>query len=102
MGMRKQTVFANFLEYPQGDTLIVVEAGELATTSSLRKLFETSSIAQLSPVMRKAARISIGLVIDHLRQHGLTITSDAKAYLLQCLGEDRTGDAAGAGQAGAV
>jgi len=38
-------IFSAFLEYPKGDSLIIVEAGELAARSSLRKTFEQANNA---------------------------------------------------------
>jgi len=81
--------FINFHENPLGDALIIAEAGELARTSRLRKLFESSKLFAIMACYEETAADLERLVIDHLLQQGLRITSDAKAYLLQCLGEDR-------------
>ncbi len=81
--------FINFLEDPQGDGLIVVEAGELSKTSRLRKLFEASTVCAIAACYEESATDLEELVTGHLRRNGLTINSDAKAYLLQSLGEDR-------------
>lgn len=82
-------IFANFLKDPRGDTLIVAEAAELGKTSKLRKLFETSPLCGIAACYEESAADLDALVTGHLRQHGLSINSDAKAYLLQCLSEDR-------------
>ena len=89
IGDAQTDCFANFLEYPQGDTLIVVEAGELAKTSRLRKLFESHSLCAIVACYEDSGADLDVLVTGHLRQHGLTINSEAKDYLLHCLGEDR-------------
>ena len=89
IGDAQTDCFANFLENPQGDTLIVVEAGELAKTSRLRKLFESHSLCAIVACYEDSGADLDALVIGHLRQHGLTINSDARDYLLHCLGEDR-------------
>ncbi len=89
MGDAHTESFANFLDDPQGDALIVAEAGELTRTSKLRKLFETSKHCAITACYEESMQDLDRLVIDHLRSHGLNITSDAKAYLMQCLGEDR-------------
>lgn len=81
--------FANFLENPQGDSLIIVEAGELTKTSRLRKLFESHNLCAIVACYEDSGADLDALVIGHLRQHGLTINSDARDYLLHCLGEDR-------------
>ncbi len=89
MGDSQTDSFANVLDDPQADALIVVEAGELIKTSRLRKLFESSPVCAIVACYEESATDLDMLVVGHLRQHGLTINSDAKAYLLQCLGEDR-------------
>jgi len=89
IGDAQTDCFVNFLENPQGDTLIVVEAGELAKTSRLRKLFESHSLCAIVACYEDSGADLDALVIGHLRQHGLTINSEAKDYLLHCLGEDR-------------
>lgn len=89
MGDAHTESFANFLDHPQGDALIVAEAGELTRASKLRKLFETSKQCAITACYEENMQDLDRLVIDHLRSHGLNITSDAKAYLMQCLGEDR-------------
>ncbi len=89
IGDAQTDCFANFLENPQGDTLTVVEAGELAKTSRLRKLFESHSLCAIVACYEDSGADLDALVSGHLRQHGLTINSEAKDYLLHCLGEDR-------------
>lgn len=89
MGDAHTESFANFLDDPQGDALIVAEAGELTRTSKLRKLFEASKHCAITACYEESMQDLDRLVIDHLRSHGLNITSDAKAYLMKCLGEDR-------------
>lgn len=89
MGDAHTASFSNFLADPKGDTLVVVEAGELTKTSRLRKLFESSTVCAVAACYEENSTDLDSLVVHHLRQHGLTINSDAKAYLAQCLGEDR-------------
>lgn len=81
--------FVNCLDFVSGDSLIVAEAGELARTSKLRKLFETSPVCAIAACYEESDADMEALVIGHLRQYGLSITSEAKDYLLHCLGEDR-------------
>ena len=89
IGDAQTDCFANFLENPQGDSLIIVEAGELTKTSRLRKLFESHNLCAIVACYEDSGADLDALVIGHLRQHGLTINSDARDYLLHCLGEDR-------------
>lgn len=81
--------FENCLDNSHGDSLIVVETGELAKTSRLRKLFESSTACAIGACYEETSADLEALVIGHLRQYGLSITSEAKDYLLNCLGEDR-------------
>ncbi len=81
--------FLNFLQDPKGDSLIVMEAGALTKTSKLRKTFEDSPLCAIAACYEDSAADLSAMVTDHLAQNGLRITSDAKDYLLQCLGEDR-------------
>jgi DNA polymerase III delta subunit len=81
--------FENCLDSSHGDSLIVVEAGELGKTSRLRKLFESSAACAIGACYEETNADLEALVIGHLRQYGLGITSEAKDYLLNCLGEDR-------------
>lgn len=81
--------FINFLEDPPGDSLIVVQAGALPKTSKLRKLFETNPRCAIAACYEESAADLDALVIDHLRRNGLSITSEAREYLLHFLGEDR-------------
>lgn len=83
-------LFADLLQNLIGDTLIVVEAGELAKTSRLRKLFEDSPQCAIVACYEDSATELDAMIVDHLLQHGLRLNSDARAYLLQCLGEDRS------------
>ncbi len=81
--------FITFLGAPGGDTLIVAEAGELPKTSKLRRLFESHPACVVAACYEDSTADLAALVTSHLRQHGLTINSDARDYLLQCLGGDR-------------
>ena len=89
IGDAQSESFTNFHENPMGDALIVAEAGELPRASRLRKLFESSKLFAIMACYEETAADLDRLVVDHLRRQGLRITSDAKTYLLQCLGEDR-------------
>lgn len=80
-----------YLETPNiGDTLIVIEGGELGPRSSLRKLFDKSKTAASIACYGDDAR-SLPMVINEtLTAHGLTPSRDALAYLLSNLGSDRS------------
>ncbi|MHA1153631.1 MAG: DNA polymerase III subunit delta [Alphaproteobacteria bacterium] len=72
-----------------GDTLIVVEAGDLPARSALRKAFESAKVGAALASYRDDAR-SLGAVIrETLREFGHEVTADALAYLSAHLGGDR-------------
>jgi len=73
----------------QGDGLLVMTAGDLKPTSSLRKLMETAKNALAIPCYEDSSRDLMGLVQSVLADAGLTATQDAVAYLVDNLGSDR-------------
>ena len=81
--------FSAFLEDPKGDSLIIVEAGELAARSSLRKTFEQADNAATLACYVDDSRQLHQVIEDSARQHGMTISREAMAYLLEQLGADR-------------
>lgn len=89
IGDAQTDILATCLQAPPGDSLIVAEAGELAKTSRLRKLCEDSPHCAIAACYEDSLAELETVVVSHLLQHGLRLTSDAKAYLLQYLGEDR-------------
>lgn len=82
-------LFDSFLDDPKGDSLIVVEAGDLARTSALRKLFEAHDSAVAIPCYADSERDLYEVVRDGLRAQGLTITADALNEAVSRLGSDR-------------
>ncbi len=86
-------LFRAFLGLPAanapGDTLIVVEAGDLPARSALRKAFESAKTGAALACYRDDER-SLGAVIrETLREFGHEATPDALAYLSAHLGGDR-------------
>ncbi len=82
-------LFLEFLATATGDSLIVVEAGDLPARSALRKAFERAKAGAALPCYRDDAR-SLGAVIrETLREFGQEATPDALAYLSAHLGGDR-------------
>lgn len=82
-------IFEPFLKDPKGDALVVVEAGELNKSSSLRKLFEGASNAAAIACYPDNARDIAGVVRDALREENLSITQDALNDAVSRLGADR-------------
>lgn len=71
------------------DVLIVVEAGELAPRSKLRKLFEGAEGAAALACYGDDARTLATVIRETLGEAGLGVTPDAVAYLCDNLGSDR-------------
>ena len=86
----KQTaVLRDCLETALGDTLVVVEADNLAPRDSLRALFEGADWAAAVPCYPDDGETIERLVQSTLRSAGLDAEPDALAYVSENLGEDR-------------
>ena len=83
------SVMSRFLEEPAGDALIVVEAGDLAKSASLRQLFGRADNAAAIPCYADDARTIESLIRTSLRADGLSVDPDALALLVSRLGSDR-------------
>jgi DNA polymerase-3 subunit delta len=71
------------------DALVVIDAGDLGASSSLRRLIEQAANAAAIPCYRDQGR-ELGAQIDRLlAEHGLAAAPDARAYLMEHLGADR-------------
>jgi DNA polymerase-3 subunit delta len=80
---------APVLEMAPPDTLLVIEAGDLAKSSPLRTLCERSPKALAVPCYGDFGK-DLGAVVDEaVRAAGLSIARDARAALLASLGGDR-------------
>ncbi len=84
-------LFEEFLEDADrpGDTLVVVEAGDLAKGVGLRKLFESDGAAAAIACYADTQRDLEDVVRDAMRAHGLSIAPDALADAVSRLGSDR-------------
>ncbi|MGZ6006033.1 MAG: DNA polymerase III subunit delta [Rhizomicrobium sp.] len=82
-------LFESFLEDPKGDALVVIEAGDLAKTSALRKLFDGHKTAAAVQCYPDSVRDLGDVVRDALRSAGLSITPDALEDAVARLGSDR-------------
>jgi DNA polymerase-3 subunit delta len=82
-------LFESFLDDPPGDALVVVEAGDLAKSAALRKLFESDDKAAAIACYADTARNLEDVVRDALRAEGLSIAPDALADAVSRLGSDR-------------
>ena len=82
-------LMSRFLEKPAGDALIIVEAGDLAKTGSLRQLFTRCDNAAAVGCYADDAEALESLIRTTLRAEGLSIEPDALAMLVSRLGSDR-------------
>ncbi len=78
-----------FLDDIKGDTLVVIEAGDLAKTASLRKLFDGHKSAAAVQCYPDSLRDLGDVVRDALRAEGLSIQPDALEDTVSRLGSDR-------------
>lgn len=88
-------LFAGVLEAIAGATatadgpLIVAEAGELAASSALRRIFEGSPRAAAIGCYPDNLRDRAAVIRDSLAAHHVTASRDATQYLVEHLGGDR-------------
>lgn len=81
--------FQKFLASPPGDALIVIEAGDLAKSGALRRVFEAADNAAAIPCYPDDGRALEDLVRSHLKSRGLSIDEGALHYAVSRLGSDR-------------
>ncbi len=82
-------VIGSFLADPAGDALIVVEAGDLSKSASLRQLFSRAENAAAIACYPDDVRSLEGLIRSTMSVHGLSIDPDALPVLASRLGSDR-------------
>ncbi|HEX5281505.1 MAG TPA: DNA polymerase III subunit delta [Micropepsaceae bacterium] len=88
-GNNLSPAMARFLDDPAGDALIVIEAGDLAKSSSLRQLFVRANNAAAIACYPDTERDLEPLVRAALKAEKLSIDSDALRVLVSRLGSDR-------------
>jgi DNA polymerase-3 subunit delta len=72
-----------------GQCLVVVEAGDIGSKSSLKRLFENAPHAAAIACYRDEAAALPGLITAQLKAAGMEIDRDALSYLAANLGGDR-------------
>lgn len=77
------------LELGDIEALVIIEAGDLAASSSLRKAVEKAKNAAALPCYRDEGRGVQNLLAEMLREAGMTMTPDARNMLINSLGIDR-------------
>ncbi|MDH5748012.1 MAG: DNA polymerase III subunit delta, partial [Rhodospirillales bacterium] len=83
------SLLKSFIANYDGDSLVLIEAGELGSRSSLRRLFEQAKTAAALPCYSDTPRSLGGVIAESLSQHGLTAAPDALNFLRENLGADR-------------
>jgi DNA polymerase-3 subunit delta len=82
-------LFEAFLDEPAGDALVVVEGGDLAKGTGLRKIFEEADNAAAIACYPDSARDLFDVVRAGLKAQGLSIAPDALEDAVSRLGSDR-------------
>ncbi len=82
-------LFEAFLDEPKGDALIVVEGGDLAKGTGLRKIFEEADNAAAIACYPDTARDLFDVVRNALKAEGLSIGAEALEDAVGRLGSDR-------------
>ena len=82
-------LFESFLDEPKGDALVVVEGGDLARGTGLRKVFEEAENAAAIACYPDTARDLFDVVRSSLKTEGLSIAPDALEDAVGRLGSDR-------------
>jgi DNA polymerase-3 subunit delta len=88
-GNAQAKLLEEFLDAPSGDALLVVEAGDLARSASLRKIFEEAENAAALPCYSDNAHDLEDLIRPALKAEGLSVAGDALALMVSRLGSDR-------------
>jgi DNA polymerase-3 subunit delta len=89
VGDRQTGAIENFLAAPQGDALVVVEAGDLNPRSTLRRLFEEADNAAAIACYADAPEALEELIEAVLGKAGHRVDAEAIDYLKANLGADR-------------
>src|SRR4051812_31609332 len=79
----------SFADDPKGDALVVLEAGDLAKPSALRRIFDGHKSAAAIQCYPDSVRDLGDVVRDALRAEGLSIAADALEDAVSRLGSDR-------------
>ena len=82
-------LFERFLDEPAGDALVVVEGGDLAKGTGLRRVFEAADNAAAIACYSDNARDLPDIVREFMKTASLSIAPDALADAASRLGSDR-------------
>ncbi len=77
------------IQEPSGDGFIIAEAGPLRRDSAMVKMFEASKTGAAIPCYADEGR-SLAVLLDQtLKQENISLTPDARSYVINRLGADR-------------
>lgn len=79
----------SLLENPPGDSLVILQAGDLGPRSPLRKLCEAADNAVALPCYADQGAELDRLIDSMLGQRGISLSPDARTWLAANLGSDR-------------
>jgi DNA polymerase-3 subunit delta len=82
-------LFDDFLDEHVGDALVVIEAGDLAKSASLRKIFEDADSGAAIACYPDSDEQIANVVRNVLKADGISITPDALDEAVSRLGSDR-------------
>ncbi len=77
------------IQEPSGDGLIIAEAGPLRRDSAMVKMFEASKTGAAIPCYADEGRSLAALLDQTLKQENISLTPDARSYIINRLGADR-------------
>jgi len=77
------------IQEPSGDGLIIAEAGPLRRDSAIVKMFEASKTGAAIPCYADEGRSLAALLDQSLKQENISLTPDARSYVINRLGADR-------------
>jgi DNA polymerase-3 subunit delta len=77
------------LEDPPGDSLVIMQAGDLGPRAPLRKLFESAANGAALPCYADQGAELDRLIAESLETPGISLSPDARAWLTANLGSDR-------------
>ena len=82
-------LIAETIQEPSGDGFIIAEAGPLRRDSAMVKMFEASKTGAAIPCYADEGR-SLAVLLDQtLKQENISLTPDARSYVINRLGADR-------------
>jgi DNA polymerase III subunit delta len=88
-GDRLAALFREFLDDAPGEGFIVVETGDLPSSSALRRAFDASARAAAIGCYPDTPRERSAVIHDALKARRIAVSGDAVQYLVEHLGGDR-------------